>query len=67
MHKILFYNKFIKYLYMFRVLCAHHHEDKIVLYSTWCHQNCRWPSGAQVSLNLRTGGPPIGVMTPDAV
>jgi len=24
MHKILFYNKFIKCLYMFRALCAHH-------------------------------------------
>jgi len=24
MHKILFYNKFIKRLYMFRALCAHH-------------------------------------------
>jgi len=30
MHKILFYNKFIKCLYMFRVLCAHHQEVKIV-------------------------------------
>jgi len=32
---------------------------------------CRWPSGAQVekesSLNLCTGWPPIGVMTPEAV
>jgi len=30
MHKILFYNKFIKSLYMFRALCAHHQEVKIV-------------------------------------
>ena len=28
---------------------------------------CRWPSGAQSSLNLCTGRPPIGVMIPDAV
>jgi len=33
MHKFLFYNKFIIHLYMFRALCAHHHEEKIVLYS----------------------------------
>jgi len=33
MHKFLFYNKFIIYLYMFRALCAHHQEVKIVLYS----------------------------------
>jgi len=37
MHKILFYNKFIKWLYMFRALCAHHQEVKIVLYSIWYH------------------------------
>ena len=30
MHKILFYNKFIKRLYMFRALCAHHQEVKTV-------------------------------------
>jgi len=33
MHKILFYNKFIICLYMFRALCARHQEVKIVLYS----------------------------------
>jgi len=33
MHKVLFYNKFIILLYMFRALCAHHQEVKIVLYS----------------------------------
>jgi len=33
MHKILFYNKFISYLYMFRAKCAHRQEIKIVLYS----------------------------------
>ena len=30
MHKIFFYNKFIIRLYMFRALCAHHQEVKIV-------------------------------------
>ena len=35
MHKILFYNKFIMCLYMFRALCAHHQEVKIALYSIW--------------------------------
>ena len=37
MHKILLFNKFIKCLYMFRALCAHHQEVKIVLYSCWYH------------------------------
>jgi len=48
MHKFLFYNKFIIFLYMFRALCAHHQEVKIVLYSIWYHDTCRWPSCAQV-------------------
>jgi hypothetical protein len=47
-HKFLFYNKFIIRLYMFRALCAHHQEVKIVLYSIWYHHTCRWLSGAQV-------------------
>jgi len=51
MHKILFYNKFIICLYMFRALCAHHQEVKIVLYSLWYHHTCRWLSGAQVGTN----------------
>jgi len=37
MHKILFYNKFIKCLYMFRARCVQHQEVKIVLYSIWYH------------------------------
>jgi hypothetical protein len=41
MHKILFYNKFIIRLYMFRALCAHHQEVKIVLHSVWYHHTCR--------------------------
>ena len=46
MHKFLFYNKFIIFLYMFRALCAHHQEVIIVLYSIWYHHTCRWSSGA---------------------
>jgi len=33
----LFYNKFISCLYMFRALCAHRQEVKIVLCSLWYH------------------------------
>jgi len=40
---------------------------KFVLYSIWYLHTCRWPSGAQSSLNLCTGRPPTGVMIPDAV
>ena len=52
MHKILFYNKFIICLCMFRALCAHHQEFKIVLCSIWYHHTCRWPSRAQVERGL---------------
>jgi len=37
MHKFLFYNKFIIFLYMFRILYANHQEVKIVSYSIWYH------------------------------
>jgi len=37
MHKFLFYNKFITFLYMFRALCAHQQDVKIALYSIWYH------------------------------
>ena len=63
----LFYNKFISCLYMFRALCAHRQEVKVVLYSIWYHHTSRWPSGAQSSLTLCTGRPPISVMILDAV
>jgi len=52
MHKIFFYINFIICLYMFRALCAHHQEVKIVLYSIWCHHACKRPSRAQSALNL---------------
>ena len=68
MHKILFYNKFITCLYMFRAPCAHHHQEvKTVLYSLWYHHIFKWPSGAQVERGLCTGRPSTGVMIPDAV
>jgi len=41
MHKILFYNKLISCLYMFRASCAHRQEVKIVLYSILYHHTCR--------------------------
>ena len=62
MHKILFYNKFIMCLYMFRALCAHHQEVKIVLYSIWYRHTCRWPSGAQIERGLYY--PASGIITP---
>ena len=46
---------FIICLYMFRALCAHRQEVKIVLYSIWYHQTFS-------SLNLCTGLPPTDVM-----
>jgi len=52
MQEILFYNKFIKLLYMFRALRNHHQEVKMVLYSIWYHHTCRWPSDAQVERGL---------------
>jgi len=44
MHKTLFYNKFIIFLY--------HHHEVIVLYSIWCRHTYRWPSGAQFNNNI---------------
>jgi len=67
MHKILFYNMFNIRLHMFRALCAHYQEVKIVLYSIWHPHTCRWPSRAQSSLNLCLARPPTGVMMPHAV
>jgi len=41
-------DNFVICLYMFRALCAHHQEVKIVLYSIWYHHTCTWPSRAQI-------------------
>jgi len=68
--QILVYNKFIIYLYMFRALCAHHQEVKIVLYSIWYLHTLQVAfrcTSAQVHVHLCTGRPPTGVMIPDAV
>jgi len=54
MHKLLFYNKFIICLSMFRALCALHQEVKIVLFTIWYHHTCRWLSGAQVKSGLQS-------------
>jgi len=51
MQKILFHNKFIICLYMFRALCAQHQEVKIVLYCIWYHHTCRWPFRAHLCKN----------------
>ena len=42
MHKILFYNKFIIRLYMFRALCAHHQEVKLYYTASGIITLCRW-------------------------
>jgi len=60
MYKFLFYNKFPIFLYMFRALCAHHQEVKIVLYSIWYHHTCRWLSRAQVERILFSTCTPDG-------
>jgi len=57
MHKILFDNKFIKNLYMFRALCAHHQDLKIVYTASGIITFCRWPSGAQIESPLSTCAP----------
>jgi len=65
MQKFFFYNKFTIRLYMFRAICAHYQEIKIVLYSIFYRHTCRWPSGAQVERGLDQ--PPTGVKIPNAV
>jgi len=65
MHKILFYNKFIICLYMFRALCAHHQEGK--LYYTVSGIVIPVEKTLESSLNLCTEQPPTGVTIPDTV
>ena len=50
---------------MFRTLCAHHQEVKIVLYSIWYHHTCRWPSRAQVDRGLSQPVSPLSTRAPD--
>jgi len=56
MNKFYFYNKFIIRLYMFRALCAHHQEVKIVLHNIWYYHTCRWPSRAPRCMFRAPGG-----------
>jgi len=67
MPEILFYNKLIIILYIFRALCAHHQEIKLLLYSIWYHRKYRRPSGAEVERGLCTGRLCTGVTMPDAL
>jgi len=50
MHKILFSNKFIKRIYMFRAICAHHQEVIIVLYSIRYHhtETSEWSKNTKI-------------------
>ena len=43
MPKILFYNKFIIRLYMFRALCAHIRRSKLYYTVSGIIALCRWP------------------------
>jgi len=47
------YNKIISCLYMFRALCAHHQEVKIVLYSLWYHhtETSEWSKITKITIN----------------
>ena len=65
--KIFIHNNFILIIYMLRALCAHHQQIKFLLYSIWCHESYRWPSGSEVEMGLCTGRLSTGVMIPDAV
>jgi len=52
---------------MFRALCAHYQEVKIVLYSIRYHHKFRWTSGAKLERGLCTGRIFTFVMIPDVV
>jgi len=64
--KILFYNKFIICLYMFRALCVHHQEvlHCIIQHLVSSHLQLAVPC---TESSLCTGRPPTDVMIPDAV
>jgi len=66
MHKLLFYNTFITFLYMFRALCAHHEEVKLNYTASGILTLCRWPSGGPLSTCAPDGHLQI-VTIPDAV
>jgi len=53
---------------MFRTLCAHHQEVKIVLHNTWYHHTCRWPSRAHSPVSTCARDDHLkSVTVPDAV
>ena len=55
MHKILFCNKFIVVLYMFRALCDHHQEVEIALHGLWYHhtETSEWSKITKIqSINM---------------
>ena len=56
MYKFLFYKKFIIRLYMFRALCAHHREVKIVLHSIWYRhtETSEWSKITKIQLYSST-------------
>jgi len=65
MHKFLFYNKFIIYLYMFRAHVLIIRRSKLYYTVSGIITLCRWPSGAQVERGR--DGHLQSVMIPDAV
>jgi len=67
MHKFLFYNKFIKCLYMFREICAHHQEVKLFYTASGIITPLGGRPVHRSSLNLCTGRPPTVVTIQDAV
>jgi len=71
MYKIMFYNKFIICLYMFRalLLSSSGGQNFIIQHLESSDSVGGRPMRRlrESSLNLRTGRPPTGVMTPDAV
>jgi len=52
MHTILFYNKFISCLYMFRAPCAHRQDVKAVLYTLWYRHTYRCDDTKILYINL---------------
>jgi len=67
MHKFLFYNKFIKSLYMFQAPYAHHQEVKLYYTASGIITPVGGRPVQRSFLNLCTGWPQTGVMIPEAV
>jgi len=67
MHKILFYNKYFKCLYMFRALCAHHQVVKIYYTASGIIKPVDGRPVHRLREDLCTGRPSTGVMIPETV